>query len=212
MVLGIGLSKTGTTSLNSALQILGWDSKHDPAELLRFDEGSGDGRLRIDLEAAARHPALTDLPIARFFKELDAAIPGIKFIATTRAPEPWLKSVSNHIYKPSPFAVERELHRQMYGSDTFDRELYSQAYARHYSAVEEYFADRPADILFLDVSDENKWERLCSFLGLPVPTIPYPSENTANQAPPWLKKAVRSNPVLLHSARRLRQAYRDARG
>ena len=55
-VFGIGLSKTGTTSLNEALGILGLKSKHYFFNLDQIEE----------LDAA------TDLPIARAFRELDS--------------------------------------------------------------------------------------------------------------------------------------------
>lgn len=205
IVLGIGLSKTGTTSLNSALEVLGWDARHNPTDLLRLDGG----RLSIDVEAARRREALTDLPVARFFRELDEAIPGARFVVTTRSLDSWLPSAKNHFYAPSPHAAECELIRQVYGAEAFDAERFAEGYRRHYAAVERHFADRPRDALVLDVRDSDKWERLCAFLGEPVPDVPYPASNPASSAPDWLKRLVRANPTILRAARRARDGYRS---
>ena len=45
-----------------------------------------------------------------------------------------------------------------------------------------YFANRPEDLLVLDVTAGDGWEPLCQFLGMPVPERPFPWENRYQ---PW---------------------------
>jgi hypothetical protein len=41
-----------------------------------------------------------------------------------------------------------------------------------------YFAERPHDLLTLDIcGGRADWEVLCSFLGVPVPNVPFPNTN-----------------------------------
>jgi hypothetical protein len=40
--------------------------------------------------------------------------------------------------------------------------------------VREHFADRPGDLLVLDITAGEGWDRLCPFLGLPEPGVPFP--------------------------------------
>ena len=87
-VFGIGLSRTGTQTLNRALQMLGYEAAHyPPITCYRL------GRALLDLDEAGKYDALTDIPVARFYKELDSAFPGSKFIMTVRNPDDWIESV-----------------------------------------------------------------------------------------------------------------------
>ena len=42
-----------------------------------------------------------------------------------------------------------------------------------------YFADRPGDLLEIDISRGGGWEPLCAFLGEPVPDVAFPRSNSA---------------------------------
>src|SRR5215212_6804140 len=88
-VFGIGLSRTGTTSLTKALRILGYRAVHCPLSIVRFN-GKG---LQLSAEVVDRYDAFTDSPVARMYRELDYACPGSKFILTTRPIEKWMASV-----------------------------------------------------------------------------------------------------------------------
>ena len=70
-ILGIGLSRTGTTSLHLAMGMLGYRSIHCP----RLD------RLGEILE---HYQAAVDTPIACSFRELDLCYPDSLFILTIR--------------------------------------------------------------------------------------------------------------------------------
>ncbi len=43
-----------------------------------------------------------------------------------------------------------------------------------------HFAERPGDLLVIDIcGGDTRWEPLCKFLGVDVPTIPFPSTNAS---------------------------------
>ena len=175
-VLGIGLGRTGTTSLARALQTLGYRTKHCPEFYLGVD-----GELVISPDDVKEFQALTDEPTILVFKDVDREYPGSKFILTIREMESWLASIENNGNALSEFRQQYPavpvLLNVLYGSSTFDRYAYSEAYHRHVVAVAEYFADRPEDLLVMDICSGDGWEKLCPFLGRPIPDGLFPREN-----------------------------------
>lgn len=180
-VLGIGLSKTGTHSLTRALELLGYRAIHYPSPALMIE-----GRYE---EAIGLYDAATDISVSAFYRELDRAYPGSRFILTVREPAGWLDSVEDHRRRREhedttacPKAGVREL---VYGTRGFDRETFALAARRHTRAVTEYFADRPDDLLVLDVCGgpgDRVWKSLCRFLDHPIPDVPFPHNNSRVKA------------------------------
>lgn len=185
-IFGIGLSKTGTTSLGLALNRLGIptiDFPHDPVTLSQLE--NGDYRLRV-LE---RYRAVTDTPVAPYYAQLDKLFPGSKFILTVRDPEKWLRSVEEHWKFSHEWAEHHRdfrrftyfMHVAVYGTYAFERDRYAHVYAQHTRNVLEYFKDRPDDLLVLKVCDGESWEKLCPFLQVPVLDEPFPQVNTREE-------------------------------
>lgn len=194
-IFGIGMHKTGTTSLHHALEILGLDSTHWPnarwAKAV-FKDMTIDGRSHLlDCTYAA-----CDLPIPMFYKALDHAYPGAKFILTIRPDVDWLQSVERHFqHEYNPYRRQWDtdwtthpLHRALYGRKSFDRAIFAERYRRHNLEVMEYFAHRPQDLLILPTG-HARWESLCAFLNQPVPAEPYPHLNATSPATQTLKDA-----------------------
>jgi hypothetical protein len=182
-IFGIGLSRTGTVSLTAALTELGIAARHYPDDPKTQEElRAGHYRLSILDEVQA----LTDIPVAPFYRELDRSFPGSRFILTTRDPERWLASFERH------FEMYIEHRRTeyddfilacVYGCLHFSPERFLDVKERHEADVRRYFAGRPGDLLELDASKGGGWEPLCEFLGLPIPAEPYPHRNRALQRP-----------------------------
>jgi hypothetical protein len=180
---GIGLHKTGTNSLHVALETLGYDSAHwghpKKAKAIWL-EMLEHGRSRT-LE---RHYATSDLPIPLLYPDLDRAYPGSKFILTIRDESRWLASVEAHWsydrnrYRASwdTDPITHTLHQSLYGRRDFDGETFLARYRRHNAEVEEYFADRPQDLLVMRMDEGAGFDELCAFLGNPLPPVPYPRE------------------------------------
>lgn len=172
----IGLSKTGTTSLTAALKMLGYHAKHFPIRMIRYS----DGRLSFDRSIAARYDALSDLPIARFYRELDEAFPGSRFILTTRQIDDWLDSCRRHVWPGQLIKADtwfNRLHRDMYGAIDYDRQRFREAYIRHVDNVNTYFEGREDDLLEFNVASGDSWPMLCRFLDKPVPDEPFPKKD-----------------------------------
>lgn len=181
-VFGIGLSKTGTSSLDRALNDLGISSIHYPHDPTTYDELT---RGSYRLSVLERHQGVTDIPVAPFYPQLDAEFPGAKFILTLRDPEKWYKSVEGHWSFMREWSARDEHFRRfseyitacVYGAHECQRDRFLYVYHEHEAAVRRYFAGRDDDLLVIDVCSGEGYEKLCPFLGMEAPSRAFPHAN-----------------------------------
>lgn len=176
-IFGIGLSRTGTTSLTKALEILGYKSKHFPK--IHTYRGR---ELKLNTKIIERYEAFTDTPIARFYKELDKKYPESKFILTIRDKKSWLKSCKKFFSKRDETNTPKrllKLHKDIYNTSSFNKIEFSKSYDKHTNEVLSYFENRNSDLLIINITKGEGWEKLCPFLKKPHPNVPFPNLNTS---------------------------------
>jgi hypothetical protein len=173
-VFGIGFHKTATTSLATALNHLGYrvtgpDGVDNPNIANEVHQ--------IAFDLADKFDAFQDNPWPILYKELDARYPGSKFVLTVRPAEDWIKSMVNHFNEK-----ETPMREWIYGvgHPKGNESVYLSRYNRHNSEVIEYFRSRPEDLLVLHITAGDGWEKLCPFLGTPIPAVPFPRANRAS--------------------------------
>jgi hypothetical protein len=169
-IFGIGLSRTGTNSLNAALEILGLSAVHFPSALAEVE----------------KYQAATDSPVAAWFEDLDQLFPGSLFILTVRDVDDWLRSVDRYWESFDQFADFPPIvrfHQQLYGAARFDPAVYRAAYEAHVAKVRRHFVSRPEALLEMDICGGCGWPPLCAFLDVPVPAQPFPKTYTTGPAP-----------------------------
>jgi hypothetical protein len=135
-----------------------WDS---------FDDGPWNGP---DLHARVGPP---------FYKLLDSQYPGSKFILTVRDIESWSRSHESH------FSAERGTdinEKYQISNYALHRARIVEEYLARNEAVQKYFSDRPENFLIMRVCDGEGWECLCSFLGMPAPSISFPRANISKNS------------------------------
>lgn len=176
-IFGIGLPRTGTTSLALALKSYGIQTIHFPFGL--YDHG-------LDAHIAEQYTAFVDTPVPMLYKQLDQRWPGSKFILTTRDRKEWLQSMKwlrtegRKIWQPDP---KREEYKQaFYGTNSFDRELLAATYDRHHRDVHRHFEGRERDILTIDITESQDTHRLVDFLGLSNDPTAWPRANASRKA------------------------------
>jgi sulfotransferase family protein len=165
-IFGIGLSKTGTTSLHHALMQMGFNSKHYPQQ---------SGLFACDFSGLDPYDAVTDIPVAAYYAQLDQAFPGAKFILTVRDVDDWLASMERWLSRsrrPNEFMLQMRL--VVYGTIKYHRGRLKQVYERHVQGVEDYFRARPNDLLVMNICAGDGWGKLCAFLGKPAPKVEFP--------------------------------------
>lgn len=220
-IFGVGLGRTGTQSLAVALNRLGIRTRHhvDYNRLIpEFRPASRTflgRRLMAMLDGYRAVANGTGLP----YRELDLAFPNSRFILTVREPDAWLDSQRAYRRLQSERAgdsetqrVQRFINREIYGSEDFDPKTWLDAYDRHVAGVLDYFAGRPASLLVLDICGGEGWEKLCPFLGLAVPSRPFPQTNDIAAATRRARRLALVPTALRRNIRRIANRIRAARG
>jgi hypothetical protein len=211
-IIGAGLSRTGTTSLHLALELLGFRSIHFEGD--RLNDVLDGANANPDFRRFEDVDAVVDLPYSYFYRELHEAYPDSKVILTVRDAEDWWKSVSTlfNVVAPVPEhptirqriaqrlgldseqqrfdAHRRRIRNCVYGSSVATEFLYKTKYARHNAeVVATISADR---LLVMNIPAGDGWEKLCPFLGVAIPDAPFPRSNTINyeDPAPWARAHV----------------------
>jgi len=169
MILGIGLGRTGTTSLASALTHLGYNCINSPKQISAVVQKNQRLSRPLLSELVEIYNAFLDYPIWNIYQMLDKSYPGSKFIWTVRDLSSWLVS--------RKWLIEYRLVRIRQGEKdvpsltVFNEEDQRKIYLKHYAEVPQYFQSREEDFFCLDLFKGQGWPALCSFLGKPIPTI-----------------------------------------
>ena len=140
-----------------------------------------DGGLIVGT-AFAGYRATTDYPAASYWHELADHFPNAKVVLTTRDPDSWFDSVSETIFHPNaigtiagtPFGevLDKAIFEHL-GDRLTDRTFLTDWYVKRNEAV---VASLPPERLLVFHPKEG-WEPLCDFLGVPVPSHPFPRVN-----------------------------------
>ncbi len=219
-VIGAGFGRTGTKSLQVALETLGYSPCYHMTEVFEHPE-----HLPM-WEAATRgepvewerifegYRATVDWPGAAFYELLVEAYPQAKVILTVREPGRWYESVRSTIYdvrKPasSPLfsllarfiprlrnirraalLVSELVWKQTFGDRFEDRKYALKTYVRLNQQVKERV---PKDRLLVYEVSEG-WQPLCDFLGVEFPKdTPFPHLNDTKS----FRRATRQIPALV---------------
>jgi hypothetical protein len=203
-IFGIGVNKTGTTSLHHALLRLGFSSLH-------FGDWRTDGRVRqaiaegkLALTYIDGYDAYSDIDtLTSRFGLLDRQYPGSKFILTTRTLQSWLASRRRHVERNIELA-----RRGAYEGTWLDVDLarWTTEFENHHERVHRHFDGRTTDLLVMDVLGGDGYEKLCPFLDLATLEEPFPTENPNPHESDGLERA-----ALIDSPRPLLPSERAAR-
>jgi len=103
----LGFQKTGTTSLETALESLGYRVYGGDKNLMRY-ENEEDLKKYIS-KTMENWDAAQDMPWPLFYKELYELYPKAKFILKYRNPDKWIKSVVKYFA-----SIRIPLHQKIY--------------------------------------------------------------------------------------------------
>ena len=198
-VIGVGMPRTGTLSLKTALEQLGFGPCHHMTEVFAHPEQwplwdrVGDGENIEWEEVFGPYRSSTDAPGVYFWRQLAERYPAAKVILTERDPERWFESMAATIFSPrhrevlgnSPVgAIIAKLARRSWSgrddamrSGPPSREVMIKLFQDHNAAVR---AEIPPERLLVYSVSEG-WDRLCAFLAVPVPDMPFPRVNSAEE-------------------------------
>jgi len=211
-VIGAGYGRTGTKSLQIALEKIGYESCYhmeklltNPGDVVHWKKAYKEEKVNWD-ELFADYNSIVDFPGAMFYKELANYYPEAKIILTVRDPQSWYESVKNTIYSFDPgvkFKL-RLVSKMPFSSDA--RNLLKVIQLNDKSIWDKYFEGKfenkeyainkfknhiddvkraiPKERLLIFESKDG-WEPLCKFLGKEVPNSPYPRSNQKENFHQW---------------------------
>ena len=163
---GLGLSRTGTTTLTYLLNQIGYNHIHYPTD---------DEMMSFNNDGAS------DIPVIPKYKKLDAQFPNSKFILTTRDKEKWLKSMSTYLERKRNWnqsTRQVNIRIDVYKEPFFVYEVYDRVFDEHERKVKEYFKNRPESLLILNIVDGvDKPQKLFDFLSVDAKMDEFPHRN-----------------------------------
>jgi hypothetical protein len=186
-VIGTGFGRTGTDSMRTALEILGFGPCHHMRVVIADDQMKRDWRA-LATDSPPDWDRLfgdciscMDWPSARYWPQLVQDFPEARVILTHRSAESWWTSFAKTILPllmddAGPLAEPGAdmIKAQVFGGRPDDR---THAIATYKANVARVMAKVPANRLLVHELGDG-WEPLCAHLGVPVPDQPYPSANT----------------------------------
>ena len=177
-VVGIGLPKTGTTSLGYCFRRLGFKHRTYDMELALQIKRN---QLDVVLDEARSYEAFEDWPWFSIYRELDQTFPNSKFILTLRNDtETYVKSLKGHHEREGirkKDFIKPHWWDEVFGVEPaqWDYDKSAQRYERHNRDVLEYFGERvDKDLLVVCWEKGDGWAQLCKFLNKPLPDEPFP--------------------------------------
>ena len=172
----LGFQKTGTTSLENALEVLGYKVDGGDKNLMKFKT---DFELKSYIQKKlTAFDAVQDMPWPLFYKELYDIYPKGKFILTYREPESWIKSVVKY------FASMRiPLHQKIYDVPCAEgyEDRYLEVYENFNKGVINFFNDKD-NFLLMKLGENYNYKTLCDFLNIEeIPDGSFPKSRSNSQ-------------------------------
>lgn len=202
-IIGAGIGRTGTESLKTALEELGfgkcyhlWELMKNPEHLPEWEKLEAGTEPNYDLLFDG-YASAVDLPSFLYYKEFLTRYPDAKVILTVRDADRWYESAAKTIFRSPPAFifllarlfgpffksarsfpqiyqyVKRVGHQQLF-QDKIDDPEHCKAVFNSWN--EEVRHTIPPDRLLV-YEIKQGWEPLCAFLEVPVPDRPFPHTN-----------------------------------
>ncbi len=189
-IIGVGYGRTGTLSLKTALEWLGFGPCYHAVEFIRHPahkarwEAAFHGNPQWE-EVFAGYRSTVDFPGTAFWRELVDAYPEAKVILTVRDPQEWYASMRETFLAatgpngqpPIPGAGDGSFVKggdwsQMM-ADLRDEDTAIADFKRHIEDVRSYVPSHRLQIYEV----RQGWKPLCDFLEVRVPDEPFPRLN-----------------------------------
>ena len=200
-IIGAGFGRTGTASMQAALDTLGFGPCYHMREVIGHPD-----RVALWSRIVAGEPAdwptvfagyhsCVDWPACSFYMQLMEVYPNAKVLLTVRDPDAWYESVLATIYRTREVARQFEagtltlppgmmdpthalmvtdlIWKQTFDDRFEDRDHALAVYSAHNDEVKRRV---PPDRLLVYETGAG-WEPLCAFLDVAVPAEPFPRLN-----------------------------------
>ncbi|CAJ1327848.1 unnamed protein product [Effrenium voratum] len=195
-VLDVGASRTGTQSMTTAMEILGYKGLHSG-----YDEAGGlrepscnylfnNGSLEEAFATFDGYDFAADTPYFLLYEEVMNRFPDSKFILTPKDPEDWFNSHVKLLFSCMPTCAEDYRKKEedlgvcfralFWGCDFLNptdleaKAICQENFQRHNEHVQRVIP--PERLLIYNFSDG--WASLSHFLNAPIPEVEFPHTDT----------------------------------
>ena len=194
-LIGAGYGRTGTLSLKSALETLGYNKCHHMIEVIRNPGEPEKWVQAIDAKTVnwesllEGYEATVDWPACHFYQELADYYPKAKVLLSIRDPLEWFESMSattlgvirkrmqaSNAGQPKNLGTELVVNAA-FGGEIDDAEHAIRMFNQHTKEVVDTID--PDRLLIYNVREG--WEPLCQFLDKPVPDAAFPRVNSRDE-------------------------------
>jgi hypothetical protein len=172
-IFGIGVSKTGTTTLGACLTVLGY--RHCGWNMA-WPKAYMNGDMDTLYSTVEAYDSFDDWPWPAFYRELAVRYPDSKFVLTIRKDsDAWYRSMMKHAEYRGANSIDKFFFG--YAAPHGYKQEMTDFYKRHNQEVMDYFKEQPDRLLVVCWETEPSWEKLCTFLGREIPSVPLPHAN-----------------------------------
>ncbi len=186
----IGFQKTGTTSLEHALQFLGYRVYGGDKNLMKYSDSEAlKAYIKKTLDS---WDAVQDMPWPLFYKELYAVYPDAKYILTIRDTNKWIRSVVTYFA-----SIRIPLHQKIYDVPCAEghEDRYIERYEKSNRDIIAFFENKP-NFLIMEMGKNFNYQTLGAFLSLedlPKEDFPHARNNKKRKLPNYkLYRNIRS--------------------
>ena len=148
---GIGLAKTGTTTLTAIFQSAGYKAIHYISE--------------TQYKNLHLYDFASDVPVCVRYKDLYNRFPEAAFIYVERDLEQWLDSCRRHWIR-YPIVRHMDYRREAYGSVYYSKKRFREVYLRHRDDINEFFKDKK--LTTINICQKIGMEKLWDIIGTKV--------------------------------------------
>lgn len=164
LVFGIGLPRTGTSSLRAAMRMFGYNAFEDPFADDKLAAIQEEGPLDVSPWVCSSMDYMSE-PLWYCIPRLAASYPDALFLNTHREAKAW--QVSLEAFSRRPESIGRTLLGDLPARHAQQRREVDELALTH----------EVVDLGVCSESSSELWEKLCSALHAHVPPIPFPYKN-----------------------------------
>jgi len=196
-IINTGLGRTGTTSLQAALERLGYGPCYhmfgiigDEVRLKQWERIVCEGEQPDWKAVFDGYASIADGPASVYYRQVVEAFPDAKVVLTVRDGEDWYRSTHDTLYQfalrskenpPPEGSPQARLYRVtstliwdgLFEGRFSDKEFAIEVFQKRNQEIIDSIA--PGNLLVYDVREG--WEPLCAFLGADVPAEEFPHAN-----------------------------------